>query len=321
MAKYHVGDVIEFNAGYTKNGLAVDPGTVTIDWRNPAGTWSLNQATTDGGRTGARKYAPTGATKGKYLALFMATGDVDQKQIWCEEYVDDTWATVFAAGLGVLTSALTAVESLGKFFVDRLDAAISTRSTLTGAQAADAIADELLAGHLVAGSAAVAWAAAGSAADPLTNAVPGTYPAGSAGAALGKISTGTATVLTAQSLTGTIEVRRGISYSGTEALSWTDTEGVWPDLVAGVGETLAITVTAPGGTEYAGVITQATTPNRKVSLALTAAQTLAMTRLLVSTPSKLARYSVVAEWTTSGVITHAHFLANGPWTVANPEDE
>lgn len=57
----------------------------------------------------------------------------------------------------------------------------------SAAAVADAVADELLSGHTVPGSVGAALAAAGSAADPLTNAVPGSYLSGTAGHALGSI--------------------------------------------------------------------------------------------------------------------------------------
>lgn len=59
----------------------------------------------------------------------------------------------------------------------------------------DAIWDEILtSGHAVPGSAAVILSAAGGAADPLLNVVPGDYPSGTAGNALGKITSSTVNI-------------------------------------------------------------------------------------------------------------------------------
>lgn len=93
------------------------------------------------------------------------------------------------------TSALSAVGSIGKWLLDKLDVVLSTRLATAGytapptaAENADATLDELLSGHVIPGSAGAALSAAGGAADPLTNAVPGSYAAGSAGAALARIA-------------------------------------------------------------------------------------------------------------------------------------
>jgi hypothetical protein len=74
----------------------------------------------------------------------------------------------------------------------QLDAAVSTRSTQASVDAlptaganADAVWDEALAGHAVAGSAGAALSAAGSAGDPWSTALPGAYGAGTAGKIVG----------------------------------------------------------------------------------------------------------------------------------------
>lgn len=69
--------------------------------------------------------------------------------------------------------------------VSNLDAAVSSRSSHSAADAADAVWDETLAGHLGAGSTGEALNAAGAAGDPWTTALPGAYGAGSAGYIVG----------------------------------------------------------------------------------------------------------------------------------------
>jgi hypothetical protein len=75
--------------------------------------------------------------------------------------------------------------------VNNADVLTSTRNATTpptAASVADAIWDEALSGHATAGSSGATLSAAGSSADPLLNAVPGSYASGTAGAALGKVA-------------------------------------------------------------------------------------------------------------------------------------
>lgn len=123
-----------------------------------------------------------------------------------------------------LTSALTTVGSIGKLLVDNINATISSRSTYAGADTSgtttllsriasaititggkvdvndktgfaltsgeedaivDKVWDEAIAGHLTAGSTGASLNGAGSAGDPWTTALPGSYGAGTAGKILG----------------------------------------------------------------------------------------------------------------------------------------
>jgi hypothetical protein len=118
------------------------------------------------------------------------------------------------------TSALTTVGSIGKLIVDNLNATVSSRASQTtldtlddfvdtevaaikaktdnlpaspaavgdiptAAVIADQVWDEILSGHLGAGSTGNALNAAGAAGDPWSTALPGAYGAGSAGKILG----------------------------------------------------------------------------------------------------------------------------------------
>lgn len=91
-----------------------------------------------------------------------------------------------------LTSALTTVGSIGKLLVDNINATISSRLASASytappsvADIADGVWDELIAGHLGAGSTGAALNAAGSAGDPWSTALPGAYGAGTAGHIIG----------------------------------------------------------------------------------------------------------------------------------------
>jgi hypothetical protein len=106
---------------------------------------------------------------------------------------------------------------------------------------------------LVLGATASSWAstgtigqkinAAGAAADPLTNQVPGNYASGSAGAALGRIGTASINVVSPVAVGGALTIYFGDDYLTTNnrALSWTDTAGVWPNLT---GATIYFAVNA-----------------------------------------------------------------------------
>lgn len=95
----------------------------------------------------------------------------------------------FVDDIGVAGAGLTA---LGDARIANLDAAVSTRLATSGytvpptANAiADQVWDEVLAGHLTAGSTGAALNAAGAAGDPWSTSIPGAYGAGTAGKILG----------------------------------------------------------------------------------------------------------------------------------------
>jgi hypothetical protein len=82
------------------------------------------------------------------------------------------------AGTTTLLSRLTATRAGN---LDNLDAAVSTRSTLTAAGAWDLA----ISGHTTAGTTGAALSAAGSAGDPWSTPLPGAYGAGTAGNLIG----------------------------------------------------------------------------------------------------------------------------------------
>lgn len=88
---------------------------------------------------------------------------------------------------------IPAIWAVGRAGVENLDATVSTRlptASYTAAPSAGTVADAILDDEEVSAGVTVrqALAAAGSAADPLLNVVPGSYANGSAGAALGKVA-------------------------------------------------------------------------------------------------------------------------------------
>lgn len=150
----------------------------------------------------------------------------------------DLSATALAAVWDRATSALTTAGSIGKRLADDVDATISSRSshtpadvwtsatrTLTSGAApsagtiAAAVWDEPAGNHTVAGSTGQRLNAAGGAADPLGNAVPGSYAAGTAGYALGRMAAGTGAI----AFTYTVYQPDGVTpIDGAEVQVYTD---------------------------------------------------------------------------------------------------
>lgn len=159
---------------------------------------------------------------------------------------------------------------------------------------ADQVWDEAAAGHDTAGSMGALMNDAGTASDPLLNAVPGTYLSGTAGAALGKIGSGQITTVSPVAQSGDVECVIGDDYSALDGRSWdwTDVDAAWPDLAGATinfysnGFDTAGTVVTPSGAgkavrvqptatdtntliegEYAFVVVATLTGGRTITLA------------------------------------------------------
>lgn len=120
--------------------------------------------------------------------------------------------------------------------------------------------------------------AVSSATDPLTNPVPGSYPSGSAGHALGRIGSGQITTVSTVAQNGDIEeIIGGADYDADDGLAfdWTDASDTWPVLT---DATIAWKAEAAGGVSasYAGSVVTGTGSGKKVRLELTAAQSAAL---------------------------------------------
>ena len=171
---------------------------------------------------------------------------------------------VLGRGAGAAAAALTAYDAATA-------ADVSAISVPSAATISDAVWDEALSGHAVAGSTGAALSAAGGAADPLLNLVPGSYASGTAGYILGSINPAQVTVTSPVATDGTsITVVRGDDYLNTDGRALTFTGATWPTLTAG---TVALIVDTSGTpTSYSGVITAATS----CYVELTTAQTTAL---------------------------------------------
>lgn len=128
-------------------------------------------------------------------------------------------------GAGAINAAAIAADAIGASelaadAVAEIAAAVGGGGAPTAAQVADAVWDELASDHVGAGTMGQKLNAAGGAADPLTNQVPGTYGAGTAGAALGRIGTGgvTVTVASPVAVDGTITLVRGDDYFAADGV-------------------------------------------------------------------------------------------------------
>lgn len=118
-------------------------------------------------------------TAGTNIALAKGTGITG--------FNDLDAAGVAAATWNAATVTYGAAGSYGLLIETNLDAAVSTvgGGSLTAAGIADAVWDEVLSGHLTAGSTGYSLNGAGAAGDPWTTALPGAYGAGTAGKIIG----------------------------------------------------------------------------------------------------------------------------------------
>lgn len=138
---------------------------------------------------------------------------------------------------------------------------------------ADQVWDELMSGHAIAGSAAAALTAAGSAADPMLS-TPGDYASGTLGYYIGRLAGGRVTVQATTTPTGEIpEIVAGADYLAEDgrAFEWTDAEEAWPDLT---GATITFCARTPGGVtvEHSGTVVTPT-GEKVVQVELTDIQT------------------------------------------------
>lgn len=145
-----------------------------------------------------------------------------------------TWITGTVTGMQVIPAAIVGRYAIGAAgagltAVGLATGAITAATVATGAIDADALAadavteiadgvwDEALSGHATAGTAGAALSAAGSASDPLTNTVPGSYASGTAGYALGRIGTGVLSITALSHLqAGNITIVQGDSYHSSD---------------------------------------------------------------------------------------------------------
>jgi len=108
---------------------------------------------------------------------------------------NSAWAASAATAIwDAATATYGSAGSYGLLIETNLDAAVSTASAPSAATVADAVWDEVLSGHLTAGTTGEALNAAGAAGDPWTTTLPGAYTGSQAGKMLSDIITDTAEI-------------------------------------------------------------------------------------------------------------------------------
>jgi hypothetical protein len=236
-----ISNTLRFHAFFTASKVGKTGLTVTVDVRrNGTLVVTGDSAVEEGG--GLYYYDLSGGTfntvEGSYTAVFKtADGTVDFQHVPALWLVQKAGVENLDALISSRAPAADVEYVIGT--VDQITADLATKPT--AAEAADAVWDEALAGHMAAGSAGEALDAAGGAADPLLNAVPGVYSAGTAGAALGKIGTGVFEVDSPIGPSGNVSVVRGDDYAAADNRQIDfigTTVNQWPDLT---GATLAFT--------------------------------------------------------------------------------
>ena len=304
---YQAGDKVPFGFVFTdSSGDGKTPSpvpTVDID-RLDIAAGTLTQvvtggALTAGNLTGEYLYVYTSPGTGNYAFIARArTTDtsVQAKTVWSWGETGRTWVgrvdeAVSAAK--TLTSAYDAAKTAASSAdytaaraakLDNLDAAVTSRlagasysAPPSAASVADAVWDEATADHAATGTTGKALANAGSAADPLTNTVPGSYASGTAGAALGRIGSGQITTTSIVAQSGNVTTVAGDDYHATDsrAIDWTDSSANWPDLT---GASILVTVKS-GSTTLMAKTCSVVTPTgagKQVRVQPTAADTRAI---------------------------------------------
>ena len=205
---------------------------------------------------------------GAYIAVFKtADSSVDQQHIpalWVTDTelknLDAAISTRLATASYTTAPDSTAIQAASAAALTAYDAAtaadVAGISVPSAATVADAVWDEALAGHATAGSAGAALSAAGGAADPLLNPVPGSYASGTAGYVLGAINPANVTITSPVATDGTaINLVRGDDYANADGRALTFTGATWPTLTSG---TVALKVaTGATITTYSGTVTGA----------------------------------------------------------------
>jgi hypothetical protein len=237
-----LANAITFYVFFVESKLGKTGLTVTCD------IWELTQA---GGATEIVTGGSASEIGDGLYKYVLSSGSVDA----IGEYI----AVFKTATTTVDAQHIPALWIVGRGGNENLDAAISSRNATTPPAAnaiADQVWDEAITGHAVAGSTGALLSAAGAAADPLLNAVPGSYASGTAGAALGRIGSAEVTVVSPVTADGTaIMLIYGDDYYNADGRALTFTGTNWPTLTGGT-VTLRIQ-TAAGVVAITGTVTGA----------------------------------------------------------------
>ena len=300
MSWEQVSNAVVFYAHYVASKTGKTGLTPTVDvYRNGSSIVTAANATEVGG--GLYSYSLASGSvnaEGEYVAIFK-TSDSSVDQQWLPALwivgragVEDLDATIssrstYAGGAvasvtgnvgGNVTGSVASVTSGVTVTTNNDKSGYSLMTTPpTAAAIADAVWDEATADHQTAGTTGKALSTAGSAADPLTNTVPGSYASGTAGAALGRIGSGQITTTSIVAQSGNVTTVAGDDYNATDgrAIDWTDSSASWPDLT---GASILVTVKSGSTTlmAKAGSVVTPTGASKQVRVQPTAADTRAI---------------------------------------------
>ena len=240
-------------AAYDKSGAAVTGLTVTVNvYRVTRASGAVSQIVTGGSATevgtGVYLYAIAAADLQTYdyIGAFATAGDVTSANVWS---VYPALANAYATELAYLDAAVSDAVAAPASALTAYDAATAT--DVAGVPVAILDDEEASTGVTI----RQAIAASGSAADPLLNAVPGSYASGTAGYILGAINPAQVTITSPVATNGTsITIVRGDDYLNTDNRAFTFTGTNWPTLTGG---SVALIVDDGTPTSYTGVITGA----------------------------------------------------------------
>jgi hypothetical protein len=172
-----IGEYIELIAYNPQDAANLGLSTLSTLLSRIVGTLATGTHQPQSGDAYARLGAPVGASISADVAGVQSDTDNIQTRLPAALVSGRMDSSVGAMATDTLTSGALAASAVTEIQ--------SGLSTLTAAQAADAVWDETLGDHLTAGSTGAALNAAGSAGDPWGTALPGAYGAGSAGNILG----------------------------------------------------------------------------------------------------------------------------------------
>lgn len=277
-----------------KTGLTVTVDVDKIDKSTGTRTAVVTGGSATEGRRGYYYYLLANATPltHDYPAIFItADSSVDQQEVAAVR-VDFTEArSAELANLDAAVSSRNAVAPLDATATQAAAAAALTAyDAATGAEVA-ALPDAILDDEEVSAGVSVrtALAAAGSAADPLLNTVPGSYASGTAGHALGRIANGQLTIVQPVLDDGFFRIVPGRDYLADDGMAFTFSSTSWPTLPDGT------TVEFIFGDE---TLTGERTGDQTVRLEVTAAQGTA----LAEARSGRQHYDIVATLPSNSVV-------------------
>lgn len=177
------------------------------------------------------------------------------------------------------------------------DAGVTVGGYASGQDPATLVLDAAAAAHNTAGSIGQKINAAGAAADPLTNQVPGSYAQGTGGYVLGHLDTANITVISPVAQSGNLTLNQGDDYllADNRSLLFTGASAnIWPSLS---GATIAFTTDGTNPCTGTGTAIAAT-GTQQFRIELTAAQT---SKLRQGTSA--GNFDIVATLSNGHVVT------------------